>query len=151
MDHSDLVGVWDSVPYDYGALETCWLAFLQDGRGWAAWANLADGIEVSRFRWCCPAANVLELRYEWHASGDWRQTGSSLAFTTITGEQWDSEVVRTGFAIEPDEAVMAQTPFTALHLEPDSLLCQDYACVRREVSIDDDPAQSISPWPSSEL
>lgn len=101
-----------------------------------------------RFRWCCPAANVLELRYEWHASGDWRRSGSGLAFATITGEQRDSEVVRTGFTIEPDEAVMAQTPFTALHLELDLLLSKDYARVRREISIDDDPAQGISPWPS---
>lgn len=149
MDHRDLTGLWDSTPYDYGALETCRLAFVPDGRGWAAWATLAGGIEVSRFRWHCPAADVLELRYEWHASGDWRQTGHGLAFATITEERPDDEVVRTGFTIAPDTTLLAKTPFPALHLDTDLLLCTDYAHARREISLADDPAHDLSPWPSS--
>jgi hypothetical protein len=148
VDHGDLIGLWESTPYDYGSLETCWLGFLQDGRGWSAWATMAGGIDVSRFRWHCPVADVLELHYEWHACGDWQQTGNALTFATITEQEPGGEVVRTGFVIGPDETFMIESPFIALHLELALQFCKDYAFRQRDISLEDDPAHDVFPWSS---
>jgi hypothetical protein len=43
-----LVGLWDSGPYDYGAMESSWLGFLPDGRGWSGWESASGGMEMTR-------------------------------------------------------------------------------------------------------
>lgn len=109
---------------------------------------MAGGIDVDRFRWHCPAADVLELRYEWHASGDWQRTGNALTVATITEQESGDEVVQTGFTIGPDETAMTRSPFTALHLELALQFCKDYAFRQRGISTRDDPAHDVSPWSS---
>ncbi|MEO3798336.1 hypothetical protein ABGB14_49780 [Nonomuraea sp. B10E15] len=144
MYDENLVGLWDSGPYDLGYMETSWLGFLPDGRGWSAWANAAGGIEVGRFRWHCPEPATLELRYEWQVSGGWQDPGDASRFGSIDSQEPDHEVLKTGYVVRPD--VTFSEPFTALHLEEDVNFCSAYGLKRRGLSLQDDPAYHLAPW-----
>lgn len=146
MYDENLVGLWDSSPYDLGSMETSWLGFLPDGRGWSAWANLAGGIAVGRFRWDCPEPATLELRYEWQLSGRWKGAKDPLRFSSIGSQEPDDEVLNTGYTIEPDEPLTVSEPFIALHLERLVRFCSTYALIRRALSPEDDPAHHLAPW-----
>ncbi|WP_143020106.1 hypothetical protein [Sinosporangium album] len=147
MHHETLVGLWDSQPYDLGSLESSWLGFLQDGRGWSAWANLAGAMDVSRFHWHCPEPDVLVLRCTWQASGGWQGTEGPLRFSSIDDQGPGGEVLKTGYTIRPDEIPAAGQPSTALLLEKHVQFCSTYALIKRELFPNDDPAHGLAPWP----
>ncbi|WP_067141366.1 hypothetical protein [Microtetraspora malaysiensis] len=146
MYDENLVGLWDSGPYDLGSMETSWLGFLPDGRGWSAWANLAGGMDIGRFRWRCPKPESVELHYEWQAAGGWQGTEDSLRFSSIDSQGSDDEVLNTGYTIRLDVTRAASEPFTALHLEKPVQFCSTYALIRRELSLEDDPVHHLAPW-----
>ncbi|MFI6740345.1 hypothetical protein ACIBI9_46110 [Nonomuraea sp. NPDC050451] len=146
MHDEDLLGLWDSGPYDYGLMETSWMGFLPDGRGWSAWANFVGGIDVGRFRWHCPEPAVVHLRYESHIAGQWQDPEDEFRFATISSRRPGGEVVDATYTIKPDETLMSPEPFTALHLEKDVYFCSTYGLRRRELSIEDDPAHLLAPW-----
>ncbi len=140
----NLVGLWDSGPYDNGAMESSWLGFLPDGRGWSAWANVGGEIDVGRFRWHCPEPATLELRYEWQVSGEWSGARDPLRFSSIDSRLPDNEVLSAGYAIMLDKIYADE--FTALHLAKHVQYCSTYALVQRALSLEDDPAHHLAPW-----
>ncbi|MDP9841597.1 hypothetical protein [Streptosporangium lutulentum] len=152
MKAETLVGLWESGPYDYGTMETSWLGFLPDGRGWSGWASFGGGMEVARFRWRCPEPALMELRYEHSFFGAWQANGNpGFTFASLDGQEPDNEVVLTGFTIGPDTTVLAEESFTALHLEKAVQFCSTFALARREISIHDDPVHAIAPWGPPDL
>jgi hypothetical protein len=46
-DDEDLVGLWDSTPFDYGVMESSQLGLLADGTGWGVWSNFGGGMELT--------------------------------------------------------------------------------------------------------
>ena len=62
----EMIGLWDSAPFDFGATESTRLALLPDGTGWTAVASTphAAPARVRTFAWDCPNPEILELRYD---------------------------------------------------------------------------------------
>src|SRR5256885_4542084 len=131
MIATELIGLWDSRPYDYGSMESSSLALLADGTGWSTWQNAGGAMSVTRFTWSCPAAGTLHLRYTTVISGSWQPGNPSLA--TIDEQEADDTVLRTTYTIDPDVTVMAADPFTALHLADPIEFSRSYALARREI------------------
>ncbi|MGW3353157.1 hypothetical protein ACWDA3_58550 [Nonomuraea rubra] len=146
MRDETLLGLWDSDPYDYGVMETSWMAFLPDGRGWSAWATFGGEMDVGRFRWHCPEPAVLRLRYECHLAGDWADSDDGFRFDAITSRRPGGDVVTTTYTIGPDETLISEGPITALHLGDHVNFCTTYGLRRRELKIEDDPAHVLAPW-----
>lgn len=94
MQPEELIGLWDSAPYDFGATESTRLALLADGGGWTAvTGRSADaGVggaarpapRVRRLTWDCPRPELLEIRYD------------------------DYEFVRTQYTLLPDTLHLSQ-------------------------------------------
>lgn len=138
MVDAELVGLWDSGPYDYGAMESSSLALLGDGSGWSGWQNVAGAMSVGRFRWSCPEVGMVELRYSSVVSGSWEP--GNPGFARVEGRRADNTVLRTTYTIGRDTTVMSSGGFTALWLaEPVEFACQ-YGLRTREVGVADDPS-----------
>lgn len=110
-----LVGLWDSDPYDYGAMESSWLCLRGDGTGWTAWANAAGGASLSQLTWSCPQADEIELRYVWTASGI-GSPGAPPTFAEIDEEGPDDLRIRTTFTVGVDTPTVGGPPVMTLHL-----------------------------------
>ncbi|GAA5194154.1 hypothetical protein GCM10023322_57890 [Rugosimonospora acidiphila] len=141
MIAAELVGLWDSRPYDYGSMESYSLAFRADGNGWSTYENAAGGISVGRFTWTCPEVGVVEVRYSTTISGSWEPGRAGLA--TIDERGPDDTVVLTGYSIGEDLTPMATEPFTALHLEHPIEFGRNFGLVRRDIHDEDGPAFGI--------
>ncbi|MFF0154346.1 hypothetical protein [Micromonospora sp. NPDC005203] len=136
MPDEILVGLWDSGPYDYGALESSWVCLRSDGTGWSAWANAAGGASVSQLSWNCPEDGVLELRYHWTASGSGRP-GTPPDLVDIDEEGPDDSLVRTRFVVRRDTPPLLDSPVTGLHLDAAVEFSHRFAIVTRDLA---DPA-----------
>ncbi|MBT2233230.1 hypothetical protein [Nonomuraea sp. NEAU-A123] len=149
METELLVGLWDSGPYDYGAMESSWLGFLPDGRGWSGWESASGGMEMTRFRWRCPEPALLELRHQQSFSGEWQATDNAgFTVTSLGSQEPDDEVMLTRFTIGPDKTILADETFTALHLEKPLWFCSTFALSRHAISLQDDPIHATPPFPS---
>ncbi|WDZ82179.1 hypothetical protein [Micromonospora cathayae] len=138
MRDENLVGRWDTGPYDYGVMESGWLALRGDGTGWSAWANVGGG-SVSRLTWssCGDAGTgVLELRYTWTATGDW-SPGTPPTLTRVDEEGPDDTVLCTRYTVSVRTPPLAQAPATTLHLAKAVECAHDFALVTREVEPSD--------------
>jgi hypothetical protein len=145
MIAAELVGLWDSRPYDYGSMESSSLALLADGTGWSTWQNAAGAMSVSRFTWSCPEIATLELRYTTVISGTWEPGNPALA--RVDEQEPDDTVLRTTYTIRQDTTVMAADPFTALNLaDPIEFTCK-YGLQTREVQAADDPTATSTNSP----
>ncbi|MFI6263637.1 hypothetical protein [Micromonospora sp. NPDC051006] len=130
MRDDRLVGMWTTEPYDYGVMESSWLALRPDGTGWSAWAN-AGGATVSHLAWDCPADGEVELRYEWWASGVW-PPGNPPWLIDVDEEGPDETVIRTRYSVNVETPPLADSPLTVVHLDPDVEYSSRYALVTRE-------------------
>ncbi|MGC5290733.1 hypothetical protein [Micromonospora sp. DT231] len=131
MPDEILVGLWDSGPYDYGALESSWVCLRSDGTGWSAWANAAGGASVSQLSWNCTGDDELELRYRWTASGSGRP-GTPPELVDIDEAGPDDTLVRTRFAVHRDTPPLAESPVTSLHLAAAVESAHHFALVARD-------------------
>src|SRR5690606_35527416 len=100
MIATELIGLWDTHPYDYGLLETSSLVFRGDGTGWSTWENAAGGISVRRFTWRCPSSDTVELRYTVVFTG--RYDPESTAPMTVDEKGPDTTVLRTRYSVGHD-------------------------------------------------
>ena len=110
MQPEELIGLWDSAPYDFGATESTALALVADGSGWTAVSVRAAGTagsaaRVRQLTWDCPKPDVLEIRYD------------------------DFEFVRAQYTLREE----------TLHLSQDLDSSRQFALTRREVKPDDIP------------
>jgi len=142
MIATELIGLWETCPYDYGSMESSTLALRTDGTGWSTWANIAHAMVVRRFTWNCPAAGALELRYTTLISGTWEAGSATLATTDVQGP--DDTVLLTTYTIGHDATAMAKDPFTALHLAEPIEFSHNFALARRDVHTKDDPARGTA-------
>lgn len=138
MRNEDLVGRWDTGPYDYGVMESSWLCLHPDGTGWSAWANVGGG-SVSHLIWSCPAEGEIELRYTWTASGDW-SPGAPPTLVEVDEEGPDDTVVRTRYSVRVDTPPLAEAPMITLHLDDSVEFTHRFALSTRDVDRNDPPA-----------
>ncbi|MFF8383310.1 hypothetical protein ACF053_06605 [Streptomyces kanasensis] len=145
MLHLDrrLIGGWRSAPFDVGAMETSDLVFLADGRGWSRFESISSELGVSRFRWHCPDAGVLEMRHTWQVDGRW---GSGDGFAAVDFSGPDDEVVRTGYRIGPETPPYGAGPVDTLVLDRAVAFTTTYARGQRTVSTADDPSAAVVPY-----
>ncbi|MDG4822967.1 hypothetical protein O7635_14025 [Asanoa sp. WMMD1127] len=137
MIDAELVGFWDTRPYDYGVMESSSLVLKADGTGWTEWSNAARAMSVSRFTWDCPRAGTLELRFTTIISGSWAPGQAGLA--SIEDHRSDDTVLRTTYAIDRDSTDMVDSDFAAIHFGQPIEFSHDYGLVRRDIHAGDDP------------
>ncbi|MFI6761858.1 hypothetical protein ACIBF5_22225 [Micromonospora sp. NPDC050417] len=130
MRDENLVGLWDSSPYDYGSMESSWVCLRRDGTGWTAVANTGSAA-VSQLTWDCSAEGEVELRYTWTASGSWAP-GTPFILAEVDEEGPYDERVRTRYSVGTDMAPMADSPATALRLEESVEFTQRFALMTRD-------------------
>ncbi|WP_229401474.1 hypothetical protein [Micromonospora okii] len=139
MRDADLVGLWDSGPYDLGVMESSWLCLRDDGTGWSSWANVG-GSSASRLTWACRGEGEVELRYVWTVSGRWHGTGLLPAVDEVDEEGPDDAVVRTRYRVAPDTPPVGPV-VTALVLDEPVEFCHRFGLVRRDLAGLTDPTR----------
>ncbi|WP_405430849.1 hypothetical protein [Micromonospora sp. NBC_00617] len=135
MRDEDLVGLWDSGPYDYGAMETSSVCLRGDGTGWTAWANAVGGASLSNLTWSCPEEGAVEMRYTWTVSGS-GSPGTPPVLVEIEEDGPDHTVVRTRYAVRIDTPPLGDGPVTSLHVDESVEFARRFALLTRDV----DPA-----------
>ncbi|MEY9969036.1 hypothetical protein ABIA33_007123 [Streptacidiphilus sp. MAP12-16] len=113
---AELVGHWDSTPFDVGAMESSETAFLPDGSGWSVWASASSGLEVTCFRWHCPEPGLLELQAYWLTSGTWERNSAAWCFAEVDTDEPCHDVVRTSYRIGPQDAPYGEEPIEGVAL-----------------------------------
>ncbi|GAA4919189.1 hypothetical protein ACFPM3_00135 [Streptomyces coeruleoprunus] len=139
-----LIGLWDSAPYDLGAMETSEIVFLADGRGWSRFESITTELVIGRFRWHCPAPGRLELRYTWQVHGQWGRGSDGFASVDHSGP--DDEVVRTGYRIAPETPRGDDAPVPTLTLDRAVEYAFTFARGPVRVSPSDDPSSDVVPY-----
>lgn len=71
MNDDELVGVWDSGPFDAGAMESSRLVLRADGSGWAVWDSAGGGMELTWLSWSRTAADRFRITGQRLISGTW--------------------------------------------------------------------------------
>lgn len=130
---AELVGLWDSVPYSFGAMETTTLALLDDGRGWTAVNGLPGLLGLRRLTWRRASTGVIELRY-------------TVSIDSESASEPDYEFVRAQYTLLMDTSVLQPEPFQALHLTVHVDFARQFGLMKRDVSIKDDPAYELVPY-----
>ena len=121
---NELIGLWDSAPLDFGAMEATKIALLADGRGWTELANAAGALHVRRLTWEVPRPDVVELRYAFAIDGN-------------TGEQEpDYEFLRTQYSVGED----------ALRVSEPVDFARRFGLEKRDVGVVDDPSYEVVPY-----
>lgn len=134
MQPEEMIGLWNSAPYDFGATESTALALLPDGTGWTAVTGPGPGsgsaepptttsdaaaasmdatgapspARVRTLAWDCPKPEILEIRYD------------------------DYEFVRAQYTLRAD----------ALRLSQQVDSSRQFALSRREVTPADSPKET---------
>lgn len=118
MQPEELIGLWESAPYDFGATDSTTLTLLADGRGWSTTAGGSAPPRVRPLAWDCPKPHVLELRYD------------------------DYEFVRAQYTLLTDKTMLRPDPFDALHLSQHLDSARQFARADREPAPDDTPGEA---------
>jgi hypothetical protein len=134
----DLVGLWDSAPFDYGVMESSQLGLLADGSGWGVWSNFGGGMELTLLTWRCPRVGVLEILRKELVSGRWEAGRPEQIVSTEqprllnTSSHYRYELVR-------EHPPLGDRPVRALKLDRPLLFTTEYAFVWHAISQADVP------------
>ena len=132
MPADDLIGLWDSAPFDYGSMESSKLALLPDGTGWGEWANAAGGMELILLDWRLAEDGTLEITGRELFSGRWESSHpghlvhAKPPLLVGTTDQYRYQLV--------------ESPSRSLKLAEPLLFTDEYAFVRREITVADRPS-----------
>jgi len=138
QDTDEVVGLWDSGPFAYGAMESSEFALLGNGAGWAVWMNAAGGMELTRLVWHRTGVTTIDITEVEVISGEWdpRRPGRLVA-------EGDPLVVDTttrfGYRLGQERPPLADRALVCLTLEIPFQFATSYALVRREVTSHDAP------------
>lgn len=120
----ELIGLWDSAPFEYGVMEATMLALLPDGRGWSELANVAGTLQVRRLTWDVSWPGVIELRF-------------TVAIDVAAGDhEPDSEFIRARYSVSEAELRLSEPVEDA----------RQFALKKRDVGVADDPSAELVPY-----
>ncbi|WP_331767665.1 hypothetical protein [Embleya sp. NBC_00896] len=136
----ELLGLWDSGPYDLGSMENSQVAFLADGDGWTLWHNAAGGQSVAAFRWSCPEPNTLVMREKWSAEGVWRGE-EPAGWRTLSLSDGPPAVTR--YWVNPVTVVRGMGPFVGVRFRDPVEGTRGYKLLERTVTAQDCPAYEL--------
>jgi hypothetical protein len=123
----DLIGLWDSAPFEYGVMEATRLALLPDGRGWTELANAGGTPQIRRLAWDVPRPDVIELRY-------------ALEIDVATAAQKpDYEFVRSRYSIDEKELRLTELVDNT----------RQFTLQKRDVDVRDDASHELVPYEDS--
>lgn len=142
MHRNELVGLWQSDPYDYGVMESTDLALLPDGTGWTATRNMAGALHLRRLHWRSPEPGALELAYALWIWGDW-WIEQEREHACIRSVELDEESVQVRYTLQTDETVLRDGRFDALWLSEPVDFARAFGIRRRDVSTADDPTSGL--------
>jgi hypothetical protein len=144
-DIDELVGLWDSQPFEYGSMEASQLALLADGSGWAVWANAAGGLELTVLEWQRLDANHFGIAEKQLISGTWDSTRPGCVMCNESPMSVDDSA-QFEYELFPQVPPLADSlvPVQALRLDKSFQFARTYALIRRDVVEADRP--SVVDW-----
>jgi hypothetical protein len=137
-DDEDLVGLWDSTPFDYGVMESSQLGLFADGTGWGVWSNFGGGMEVTLLTWRCPHMGVLEIMRQELISGLW-EAGRPGQIVSTEPPRVLNTTSRFRYELVREHPPLGDEPVRALKLDRTLLFTTVYALVRHTISEADVP------------
>lgn len=137
-DIDELVGLWDSAPYDYGAMESSELALLADATGWGTWMSASGAMSVVALRWRRLDPTTIVVTELELTSGSWDpdrrdvilREEPSTALEDITTVRYELVM-----EIPPLMSAVKRT----LKLRPSLMFATTFAYVRANISEADRP------------
>lgn len=146
-DSNDLVALWDSGPYDYGATESHTLAYLPDGTGWGTWANAAGGFELVTLVWSAPGPGLVTITELQAGSGTWDRARPGVLLDPEPPEDLSNET-RYRYRVAEEFPPLGAGPTITLRLGGEGMFVGPYAQTRREVTVADRPAVTDGSGPA---
>ncbi|MFF9481671.1 hypothetical protein [Streptomyces sp. NPDC014733] len=144
-----LVGHWSSLPFSYGVMEASEIGFLGDGWGWSSWLNVGS-LCVTRFRWRCPEAGVVELRAQWTVQGVPNQAvGASSSVSMEPAERAD-EIMRHRYSVATTVPMPGAEALPAVSFKEPVEFCMEYARAPVQIRREEDPTHLVLPYPLPE-
>ena len=138
MDADELVGLWHSAPYEYGAMESSELALLSDGTGWGTVANAAGGISLTLLTWRRLGADVIAIKETKVISGTW-EAGQPDHLLPDGPPMSLEEVTRVRYELVHETPPLATSPTKAVRFDPALMFAGSYAFIRSGVTLADLP------------
>jgi hypothetical protein len=132
-DLDELVGLWDSRPFEYGSMEASRLALRPDGSGWGVWENAAGGMELTMLAWRRMDTDSFTIAETQLISGRWKAERPGCivcdepSVFLHDSTQFRYELIRE---IPP----LLDGPVLALKLDQPFQFTHVYALVRRDVT-----------------
>lgn len=137
-EQDELVGLWETAPFEYGSMEAARLVLLADGSGWGLWENAAGGAELTIFVWVRVSDDAFRLIETQLVSGEWRSARPGVVFADDTPpEGLASTDVR--YTLSTEVPPLGADPVLTLTLDPAVQFADRYALARREVSTGERP------------
>jgi hypothetical protein len=137
-DDEDLVGLWDSTPFDYGVMESSQLGLLADGTGWGVWSNFGGGMELTLLTWRRPHMGVLEILSKELVSGRW-EAGRSEQIVSTEPPRLLNTSSRYRYELIREHPPLGDQPVRTLKLDRTLQFTTEYAFVRHAISQADVP------------
>ena len=137
-DVDELIGLWDSGPYDYGSMESSRLALLPDGSGWTEWANAGQGMSLALLRWERLDAGQFSLTATHRFSGRWDPERPGVIVCPGPPRLLRDET-RFRYELRQETPPLGNEPVESLRLDRPLEFAQEFALVQRDVTETDRP------------
>ncbi|XVV09047.1 hypothetical protein ACQP2X_29905 [Actinoplanes sp. CA-131856] len=142
----ELVGLWDSAPYEYGSMEASCVAFHADGSGWSVWEN-AGGAALTMIRWTRLGPAAVEVVEGETSFGRWAPSAPGARRLVLDDPDEDMEeaageggdVLELRYELVEDVPPLADSPMVVLKLSEPYEGSSTYALSRRDIGPDDVP------------
>ncbi|MFG1996177.1 hypothetical protein ACGFJ7_40000 [Actinoplanes sp. NPDC048988] len=142
----ELVGLWDSAPYEYGSMEASSIALHADGSGWSVWEN-AGGAALTMLRWTRVGPSTVKIVESGTFFGTWDPSapvGSRLILDDPDDDPEEpagagGDVVELGYELGEDVPPLAESPMVVLRLAESYQGMATYALSRRDLGPADVP------------
>ncbi|MFF5083783.1 hypothetical protein ACFY36_42605 [Actinoplanes sp. NPDC000266] len=134
----ELVGLWDSAPYEYGSMEASCVAFHADGSGWSVWEN-AGGAALTTIRWTRLGPAAVEVVEVETFFGRWESPDPGVRRLVLEDAAPGGDVHELRYEVIEDVPPLAEGPMVALKLAEAYEGSSAYALSRRDVGPDDVP------------
>lgn len=134
----DIVGLWDSFPFEYGSMEASQLGLLSDGTGWGSWSNFGGAMELVRLTWSRPGPGALEMVELDVVSGRWEAEHPDRIFSARPPNALNA-TRRYRYRLTSEVPPLGDQPVRALKLDRPFLFTSDFAFVRNTITAADVP------------
>ncbi len=126
----ELVGWWDSGPYDHGAMESSELALLPDGTGWAGLRTVGGG-EITLLTWHRPGPATLVIEEHSLVPARWEDGRPGRIVPDGPPEPY-RQVTCVGYEIVGERPPLGTEPATVLKFDTAVMFARAFVLLGRD-------------------